>query len=132
MGPGPPWSPGAPPKSVQCTVRAPPCPPPAGVAAGGLAWVRTSGGVGLCDLRPGASMPGRVMLRVHAVCVCVCAITAGGVRQLIILDERKQGAGGCGHEESNPITINCGKIVGHCRKIVMNRRSNCEKCDKWR
>ena len=53
----------APPKSVQRTVRAPPCLAPIGVAAGGLAWVRTSGGVGLCDLRPGASMPGRVMLR---------------------------------------------------------------------
>ena len=63
MGLGPPWSPGAPPKSVQRIVRAPPCPAPAGVAAGGLAWVRTSGGVGLGDLRPGASMLGRVMLR---------------------------------------------------------------------
>ena len=66
MGPGPPWSPGAPPKSVQRTIRAPPCSAPIGVAAGGLAWVRTSSGVGLCDLRPGASMPasmpGRVML----------------------------------------------------------------------
>ena len=38
------------------------CPVPVGVTAGGLAWVRTSGGVGLCDLRPGAPMPGRVLL----------------------------------------------------------------------
>ena len=49
------WSPGAPPESVQRTVHAPPCPAPARVAAGGLAWVRTFGGAG-------ASMPGRVML----------------------------------------------------------------------
>ena len=62
MGPGPPWSPEAPPKSVQRTLRAPPCLAPTGVAAGGLAWARTSGGVGLCDLRPCASMLGRVML----------------------------------------------------------------------
>ena len=62
MGPGPPWSPRAPPKSVQRTVCAPSCPAPVGVTAGGLAWVRTSGGVGLCDLRPGAPMPGRVLL----------------------------------------------------------------------
>ena len=27
-----------------------------------LAWVRTSGGVGVCDLHPGAPMPGRVLL----------------------------------------------------------------------
>ena len=44
MGPGPPWSPEAPPKSVQRTWRAPPCLAPTGVAAGGLAWARTSGG----------------------------------------------------------------------------------------
>ena len=61
MGPGPPWSPEAPPESVQRTLRAPSRQAPAGVAAGGLAWGRTSGGVGLCDLRPGAPMPGRVM-----------------------------------------------------------------------
>ena len=61
MGPGPPWSPEAPPESVHRTVCAPSRQAPAGVAAGGLALVRTSGGVGLCDLRPGAPMPGRVM-----------------------------------------------------------------------
>ena len=65
MGPGPP-------KSVQRIVRVPPSPAPAEVAAGGLAWVRTSGGVGLCDLRPGASMPGRIMLR-HS-----CPLRGGG------------------------------------------------------
>ena len=65
MGLGLPWSPEAPPKSVQRTLRAPPYLAPIGVAAGGLAWARTSiggGGGGLCDLRPCASMPGRVML----------------------------------------------------------------------
>ena len=61
MGPGPPWSPEAPPKSVQRTLRAPSCHAPAWVAAGGLARARTSCGVGLCDLRHGASMPSRVM-----------------------------------------------------------------------
>ena len=55
MGPGPLWSPGASPKSVQRTVRAPPCPAPVGVAAGGLAWIRTS----------------------LYVCVCVCVCVAG-------------------------------------------------------
>ena len=69
MGPRPPWSPEAPPKSVQRTLRAPPCLAPTGVAAGGLAWVRTSGGVGLCDLRSCASMPGRVML-LHSRPLC--------------------------------------------------------------
>ena len=50
MGPGPPWSPEAPPKSVQCTAsdRVPSCLAPAGVASGGLAWATTSGGLGLC------------------------------------------------------------------------------------
>ena len=62
MGPGPPWSPEAPPKSVQRTLRAPPCQAPTGVTAGGLARAKTSGGVGSCDLRPCASMPVRVML----------------------------------------------------------------------
>ena len=59
MGPGPRWSPEAPPKSVQRTLRAL---APTGVAAGGLAWARTSGGVGVCDLRPCTPMPGHVML----------------------------------------------------------------------
>ena len=69
MGPGPPWSPRAPPKLVPRTVCAPSCPAPVGVTAGGLAWVRTSGGVGLCGLLPGAPMPGRVLLH-HSRPLC--------------------------------------------------------------
>ena len=61
MGPRPAWSPRAPPKSVQRIVCAPSRPAPVGVTAGGLALVRTSGGVGLCDLRPGAPMLGAGM-----------------------------------------------------------------------
>ena len=72
MGPGSPWSPEAPPKSVQRTLRAPSCQAPAGVAAGGLTWARTSGGVESCDLRPCASMPGRVM-QLHS-----CPLRGGG------------------------------------------------------
>ena len=72
MGPGPPWSPEAPPKSVQCTLCSPSYQAPAGVAAGGLAWARTSGGVGFCDLRPCASTPRRVM-QLHS-----CPRSGGG------------------------------------------------------
>ena len=61
MGPGPPWSPEAPPKSVQRTLHTSPCHVPTGVATGGLAEARTSGGMGLCNVRPCAPMPGHIM-----------------------------------------------------------------------
>ena len=72
MGPRPTSSPKAPPKSGKRNGYEPSCPAPVGVTAGGLAWVKTSGGVGVCDFRSGAPMPGRVPLH-HS-----CPLGGGG------------------------------------------------------
>ena len=68
MGPGPPWSPEAPPKPVQRTLGAPSCQALPGSLLGSeplVAW-------GLCDLCSCTSMPGRVV-QLHA-----CPLRGGG------------------------------------------------------
>ena len=71
MGPQPPWSPEAPPKSVQRTLRAPPCLAPIGVAAGASPRPEPLVGWGYVT-----SVPARPCLAVS--CCSTCARFAGG------------------------------------------------------
>ena len=100
----PPWSPRAPPKSLQLAVCAPSCPAPVGVTAGGLAWVRTSSGVGLCDLRPSATMLGRVLLH-HPRPLC----GRGGVKQRILSYHMTPVTQVIGHRQQH-----CSAALQHC------------------